>query len=69
MTFFPSGKMMVRGVVAICLFTTSTPSMIKIDVALVSAIVCVVAIVNAFRYCCVGQPNNFPAIAAMVCLA
>ena len=59
---------MVSGVVAIRLFTTSTPSMIKIDVAPVSAIACVVAIVNAFRYWCVGQPNNFLAAVALVCL-
>ena len=59
---------MVSGEVAIRLFTTSTPSMIKIDVAPVSAIACVVAIVNAFRYWCVGQPNNFLAAVALVCL-
>ena len=38
LTFFPSGRLMVRGVVAIHLFMTLTPSIIKIDVAPVSAI-------------------------------
>ena len=39
LTFFPSGKFIVSGVVAIRLLTTSTPSMIKMDVAPVSAMV------------------------------
>jgi hypothetical protein len=38
LTFFPSGKLMVSGLVAMHLLTTSTPSMIKMDVAPVSAI-------------------------------
>ncbi len=36
--FFPSGKWIVRGFTATCLFATLTPSMIKIDVAPVSVI-------------------------------
>jgi len=38
LTFFPSGKVMISGLVAMRLLTTSTPSMIKMDVAPVSAI-------------------------------
>ena len=37
-TCLPSGKLIRRGDVAIRLFTTSTPSMINMDVAPVSAI-------------------------------
>ncbi len=50
LTFLPSGKLIVSGLVAGLLFTTSTPSIIKIDVAPVSAIVCVVAIAIALIY-------------------
>lgn len=38
LTFFPSGKLMMSGLVAMRLLTTSTPSIIKMDVAPVSAI-------------------------------
>ena len=38
LTFFPSGKLMMSGLVAMRLLSTSTPSIIKMDVALVSAI-------------------------------
>jgi hypothetical protein len=38
LTFFPSGRLMVSGVVAIRLLTTSMPSIIKMDVAPVLAI-------------------------------
>ncbi len=38
-TFLPSGRFTVRGFVAVCLFTTSTPSITKMDVAPVSAMV------------------------------
>jgi hypothetical protein len=37
-TLFPSGKLIVRGFQATHLFATSAPSMIKIDIAPVSAI-------------------------------
>ncbi len=39
----------------------------KMEVAPVLAMACVVAIVNAFRYCGMGQPNNLSAAEAMVC--
>ena len=38
LTFFPSGKLMMSGLVAMRLLTTSTPSIIKMDLAPVSAI-------------------------------
>jgi hypothetical protein len=38
--------------------------MMKIDVAPVSAMASFVAIVTAFKYCCVGLPNNIRAVAA-----
>jgi hypothetical protein len=37
-TLFSLGKLIVRGIQATCLFATSAPSMIKIDIAPVSAI-------------------------------
>ncbi len=54
----------MRGFVACLLFTTSTPSIIKIDVAPVSAIACVVAIAIALRYSDVGVPKILRAAAA-----
>ena len=39
LTFLPSGRFTVRGFVVTHLFTTSTPSITKMDVALVSAMV------------------------------
>ena len=64
LTFLPSGKLIVSGLVARLLFTTSTPSIIKIDVAPVSAIACVVAIAIALRYSVVCFPNIPRAAAA-----
>ena len=57
-TFLPSGKLIVRGLVAGLLLITSTPSIIKIEVAPVSAMACVVAIVTAFRYSVDGLPGT-----------
>jgi hypothetical protein len=48
---------MVCGLVATLLLTTSTPSIIKIDVAPVSAIACIAAINIALRYLDDGSPN------------
>ena len=64
LTFLPSGKLIVSGFVAGLLFTTSTPSIIKIDVAPVSAIACVVAIAMALRYSDVCFPKILRAAAA-----
>jgi hypothetical protein len=46
------------------LLTTSTPSMMEMDVALMSAIAWVDTIVIAFRYSFVGLPHNARAAAA-----
>ncbi len=40
----------------------------KMEVAPVSAIACVKAIVIAFRYSCNGWPNMLQAVAAMDCV-
>jgi hypothetical protein len=56
--------LIVSGFIAGRLFFTSAPSMIKIDVAPVSAIASDVAIVMAFRYCVEGLPNILLAVAA-----
>ena len=51
LTFLPSGRLMVRGFVATCLFATSTPSITKMDVAPVSATVWFGTMVIALIYC------------------
>ncbi len=51
LTFLPSGRLMVRGFVATCLFATSTPSITKMDVAPVSATAWFGAMVIALIYC------------------
>ena len=61
----PSGRLIVSGFNAGRVFFTSTPSMMNIVVAPVSAIAADVAIVIAFRYCVDGLPNILPAIAAI----
>ena len=60
----PSGRLIVSGFIAGRLFFTSAPSMIKIDVAPVSAIALDVGIVMAFRYCVDGLPNILLAVLA-----
>jgi len=60
----PSGRLIVSGFIAGRLFFTSAPSMIKIDVAPVSAIASDVAIVIAFRYCVDGLPKILLAVPA-----
>ena len=54
----------MRGVVAGRLFTTSTPSIIKMEVAPVSAMACVVAILIALRYSGDEWPRTLRAAAA-----
>ena len=56
LTFLPSGKLIARGVSAGRLLTTSTPSMMNIDVAPVLAMACVVAKVIALRESAIGNP-------------
>jgi hypothetical protein len=58
----PSGRLIVRGFVAGLLFFTSAPSIMKIDVAPVSAIASDVAIVMALRCWFDGLPNILPAV-------
>jgi hypothetical protein len=57
-TLFPSGKLIVRGFTAMHLFPTLTPSMIKIDVAPVSVIARLAAIIIAFKYWGNGLPHK-----------
>ena len=66
-TCLPSGKLIVIGFEATRLLSTSTPSIINIDVAPVSAIACCVSIVIALRDSCVGIPNRWCAAAANGC--
>ncbi len=54
----PLGMLIFKGFAAGILLTTSMPSMMKIEVAPVSAIAWVDAIVIAFRYSFVGLPHN-----------
>ncbi len=60
----PSDKLIVRGAVAMRLLATSAPSMMNIDVALVSAIAWFAAIAMVLRYCSIGLPNIALGIAA-----
>ena len=62
--FLPSGKLIVRGVRVTCLLSTGAPSMMKIDVAPVSAMAWLVANVKALRYCGIGAPYSACAINA-----
>ncbi len=62
----PSGKLIVRAFFATPLLTMSRPSMMKMDVVPMLAIAWFVAIVIAFKYCCVGVPKMCCAAAASV---
>ena len=68
-TFVPSGRLMVSGCTARRKFLHGVPSMMKIEVAPVSAIACNAAMAIALRYCGFGAPNNCLAVAAIVVLA
>ena len=59
--FEPSGRLMVSGFVAIRLFSTGVPSMIKIAVAPVSMMACD----NFCRLLCPGAPKRARAVAAI----
>jgi hypothetical protein len=63
-TLLPSGKLIVSGCDKGCKLLTGVPSMIKMDVAPVSAIAWSVLIAIALRYCWLGEPNTFRAMAA-----
>jgi hypothetical protein len=67
LTFHPSGMLIVKGLIVILLLTTSSPSIMKMEVAPVSVIACVDVIVIAFRYLCDGWPTMLQAIAAINC--
>ena len=61
--FVQSGRLMVSGFVAICLFfSTGMPSMMKMAVAPVSIIVCVIFC----KHSCPGAPKRARAVAAIV---
>ena len=64
-TFVPSGRLIVSGRTARRRFLHGVPSMMKIDVAPVSAIACNSAMAIALRYCGFGAPNNCLAVAAI----
>ncbi len=55
----------MRGEVATRLLSKLAPSMIKMEVAPVSAIAWFVAIVSAFEYCSMVVPNNAQAVTAI----
>jgi hypothetical protein len=63
--FLPSGKLIVRGDIAICLLSTAAPSMMKMEVAPVSAIAWLAAIVRALRNCGIGSPQSALTVAAI----
>ncbi len=63
-TWLPPNKFIVSCLVAGRVFLTGVPSIINIDVALVSAIASIDAIVIALRYRRVSAPNKCLAVAA-----
>ncbi len=62
LTFQLSGMLMVKGLGLTRLLTTPTPSIMKMDVAPVSAIACINAIMISFKYSCNGWPNMLQAV-------
>jgi hypothetical protein len=64
-TFDPSGRLIVSGRIAGCRLSHGVPSMMKIDVAPVSAIASDDAMAIALRYCGFGAPNISLAVAAI----
>jgi hypothetical protein len=66
-TLCPSGRLIVNGLDATHLFTTSTPSMINMDVAPGSPIACNVMIVMAFKALCEVGPKNARVAVAHAC--
>ena len=64
-TFVPSGRLIVSRRIAGWRFLHGVPSIMKIDVASVSAIACDAAMVIALRYFGFGAPNSSRAVAAI----
>ncbi len=64
-TFVLSGRLIVSGCIAGRRFSHGVPSMMKIDIAPVSAIACDAAMAIALRYCGFGAPNISHAVAAI----
>jgi hypothetical protein len=60
--FVPSGKLIVSGDTTICLLSTAAPSMMKMEVAPMSAIAWLTAIVRALRNCSIGLPKSTLAV-------
>jgi hypothetical protein len=58
LTFLLPGRFIVNGFKVVHLLMTLTPSMMKMDVAPVSAIACKVAMVNAFKASYVVGPSK-----------
>jgi hypothetical protein len=63
-TLLPSGRLIVNGCDEGRKLLMGVPSMIKMDVAPVSAIAWFALIVIALRYCWLGEPNTCPAMAS-----
>ena len=61
-TFVPSGRLIVSGRIAGRRFLHGVPSMMKIDLAPVSANACNAAMMIALRYCLFGDPNSSRAV-------
>ncbi len=66
-TFLPLGRFIVNGFEVLHLLTTLMPPMIKMDVALVPALACKVAMVNAFKASCDVGPSKTRAAVAHLC--
>jgi hypothetical protein len=64
-TIFLSGKFIVRGDKGIHLLSMSAPSIMKMEVAPVSAMAWLVPIVRAVKYCSMGLPNKTRVVAAI----
>jgi hypothetical protein len=63
-TLLPSGKLIVNGCDEGHKLLTGVPTMINMEVALVSAIAWFILIAIALRYCWLGEPNNCRVVAA-----
>ncbi len=63
-TLLPYGKLIVNGCNEGCKLLTGVPSMINMEVALVSAIAWFVLLAILLRYCWLGEPNTCRAMAA-----
>ncbi len=66
-TLSPSGRLIVNGFDAVHLLTTSMLSIMNMNIALVSVIACVAAIVIAIKASCEVGSNNARAAVAHAC--